>query len=68
MKAYRITLETTCEECKGLGTVQLHICETEEQCPGAQNQTECGEIGTFTCSDCDGSGYQEEHISLVCFL
>ena len=61
---YRILIEKSCEECDETGKVEVHTCQSTEECPGAQANVECGEIATVNCSECDGSGFVQELIDL----
>ena len=64
MKNLRITIEVPCSECKN-GKVEIHLCDVQKiedfDCPGVGL---CGEVQTVKCSDCDGTGYQEEKLTL----
>jgi hypothetical protein len=65
MKKIRVLIEVTCVDCDGRGKVDIHICDEQPiegfECPG---KDKCGETQTVNCSYCDGTGYQEESVSL----
>ena len=77
MKPMSVLLEVMCDECKGRGKVEFHLCDSEGllydraghaipdwKCPG---EGQCGETQTIPCDDCDGTGWQQERVSLAEF-